>query len=104
MSDSIDFLEAIGRDASLRRLAPELLAQRLKEVGASDVLANATVQRDSRLLAEEFGIRVMHAPNGTITPFRETPVPLKVPSPEEDKEEGNDDDEQQSLPASPSAH
>jgi hypothetical protein len=103
MSDSIDFLEAIGRDASLRRLSPEALARRLKEVGASDVLANATVQRDSRLLCEEFGVRVMNIPNGIVTPFRETPEPLKVPSPDENEEQ-DDDDEQQSLPAQPDLH
>jgi hypothetical protein len=103
MSDSIDFLEAVGRDASLRRLSPDQLAQRLKEVGASDVLAAAAAQRNGRLLAQEFGVRVMHEPNGTITPFREVPQPLKVPSPGKEDEE-DEGEEQQGLPGSLEVH
>ncbi|UPG90884.1 hypothetical protein L2Y96_03660 [Luteibacter aegosomaticola] len=105
MSDSIDFLEAIGRDASLRRLRPDELARRLKEAGASDVLARAAEARDSNLLCEEFGVRVMYHPNGTDSPFREAPKPLKVPSPGEDQDdEGEDDAPQQSLPALERVH
>ena len=104
MSDSIDFLEAVGRDASLRRLPPDELARRLKEIGASDVLARAAERRDGRVLSEEFGIRVMHEPNGTITPFREMPTPLKVPSPGENEEEGEEDGPQQGSPVSSKAH
>lgn len=104
MSDSIDLLEAVGCDASLRRLSPEELARRLKDAGASDVLAAAAAQRDSAVLSAEFGIRVMGQPNSGNTPFREEPQPLKVPFPGETEEEGETDGEQQSLPASAKVH
>ncbi|QDE38258.1 hypothetical protein FIV34_03095 [Luteibacter pinisoli] len=104
MSDSIDLLEAVGRDASLRRLPPDELARRLKEAGASDVLASAAVQQDSAVLCEEFGARFMGQPNSGNLPFRDEPQPFKVPSPGETEEEGEQDGEQQSLPASSQVH
>jgi hypothetical protein len=104
MSDSIDLLEAVGRDASLRRLAPEELGRRLKEAGASDVLASAAIQRDSGLLCEEFGVRFMGQPNHVNGGFTDKPAPLSVPAPGENEEEGEDEDEQQSLSGSANVH
>jgi hypothetical protein len=94
MSDSIDLLEAVGRDAALRRLSPEELACRLKEAGATDVLAAAAGQRNSALLCAEFGVRFMGQPNGINSPFHEEPSPLKVPFPGDTEEEGEQDGEQ----------
>jgi hypothetical protein len=102
MSDSIDLLEAVGRDASLRRLPPDELASRLKEAGASEVLAAAASQRDSALLCAEFGTRVMGQPNlGNIAPAREQPAPLEVPGEDDD---GESDDEQQGKSAATKVH
>lgn len=104
MSDSIDLLEAVGRDASLRRLSPEDLARRLKAAGASDVLAEATAQCDASLLSQEFGARVMQQPNSYNSPFRDVPQPLKVPSPGEPEEENEDEGEQQGQARSAKVH
>ncbi|HEY4092109.1 MAG TPA: hypothetical protein VGN46_11380 [Luteibacter sp.] len=104
MSDSIDLLEAVGRDASLRRLPPDELARRLKEAGASDVLANAAGQRDSAVLCEEFGVRFMGAPNHGNGSYTDVPPPLSVPAPGDDEEEGEDDDEPQNLTGSAKVH
>ena len=60
MTDSIDLLEAVGRDASLRHLPPDELARRLKAAGASEELAGAVVERSSALLSKEFGLSLIH--------------------------------------------
>jgi len=97
MSDSIDLLEAVGRDASLRRLPPDELARRLKAAGATEVLASAAAQRDSTLLGQEFGIRVMGKPNHGNGGYTDEPAPLHVPTPVDDEEESEADDEPQSF-------
>jgi hypothetical protein len=104
MSDSIDLLEAVGRDASLRRLPGDELARRLKKAGASDVLASAAIQRNSAVLCEEFGVRVMGQPNSGNTPFREEPIPLKTPFPGEEEDEGEQGGEQHGSSNSSKAH
>jgi hypothetical protein len=105
MSDSIDLLEAVGRDAALRRLSPEVLACRLKEAGATDVLASAARQRNSALLCEEFGVRVMGQPNSVNSPFHEEqPSPLKVPSPGNPEEDGDADGERNAQAAGAAVH
>lgn len=105
MSDSIDLLEAAGRDASLRRLPADELARKLKEAGASQVLAKATEQRDSTVLCEEFGVRFMGQPNHINGGYTDQPAqPLHVPAPGEDEEEGESEDEQQSLSRSAPVH
>ncbi|QWT18960.1 hypothetical protein KPL74_14545 [Bacillus sp. NP157] len=78
MSDAIDLLEAVGRDASLRRLPPNELARKLTEAGASDVLAQAAALRDRDILAQELTILVQQQPQYSQEPFRE----------EEEDEEG----------------
>lgn len=103
MSDSIDYLEAVGRDASLRRLPPDELAQRLRDAGASEVMASAAAQRDGRLLVQEFGTRAMHEPNLVDHGFEVEVPPVKGPSPEEEVEE-EQDGEKSSLPASAQVH
>lgn len=55
MTDSIDLLEAIGRDASLRHAPSHVLAATLKDASAPQVLTNAAATGDSTLLKLELG-------------------------------------------------
>jgi hypothetical protein len=67
MSDTIELLEAIGKDAALRYASAEDLAHALARAGASDALKAAAIARDSSLLAAELGPkepqRVDHSPH-----------------------------------------
>jgi hypothetical protein len=82
MTDTIDLLEAIGKDASLRHASTEELTIVLEQARASDALTAAVTQGDSTLLFEEFG-RMQHAPpQSTQSP---TPTPLPEDEPEEDE-------------------
>jgi hypothetical protein len=63
MSDTIDLLEAIGKNAALRHAPAEELAEVLSEANASEALLAAVKQGDSTLLSAELGhhpLRVNH--------------------------------------------
>jgi len=63
MSDTIDLLEAIGKNAALRHAPAEELAEMLTEANASEALMAAVTQGDSSLLSAELGhgpLRVNH--------------------------------------------
>lgn len=62
MRDTIDLLETIGRDASLRHAPAEELAGILRQAQAHPQLAMAAASGDKTLLADEFGHKVMHMP------------------------------------------
>lgn len=99
MTDSIDLLEAVGRDASLRHLPPDELARRLKAAGASEELAGAVVERSSALLSKEFGTRVTQEPQVGFFPYREEPeAPQEAPTPEEEEGGEGTGNAKQSLP------
>jgi hypothetical protein len=104
MSDSIDLLEAVGRDASLRRLPPDELAQRLKAAGASAVLASAAEQRDGSVLCAEFGSRVLVGPNHGNDSFHDNPDELEIPAPGGVEDDEEADDVPKSASAGPRAH
>lgn len=76
MSDTIELLEAIGSDASLRHASVEELTSRLKQAQASEALTAAAATGDSSLLVPELGHQPMNPPQGT-----------QGPSHEEDEEE-----------------
>jgi hypothetical protein len=80
MSDTIELLEAIGRNASLRHACAEELAPILEQAKASEALKSAIAAGDSSLLASELG----HKPN-------RTPQISNAPGHEED-EPGRDRD------------
>lgn len=71
MSDTIDLLEAIGRDASLRHAAAAELLPILEKEQASDALKAAVAAGDSALLAGELGHKTMHLPQVTQGPGHE---------------------------------
>ncbi|UPG95111.1 hypothetical protein [Luteibacter aegosomatissinici] len=105
MSDSIDLLEAVGGDASLRHLPPNELAIRLRAAGASEALACAAIQRDGGPLSKEFGTRVMQEPNSGHFPFRDAPTPpLQTPSQDEEEDADGSDGGQQALSAAANTH
>ena len=60
MRDTVELLEAIGRDASLRRASPEELARVLEAEGASPGLLDMAVNGNSASLTVELGLKHMH--------------------------------------------
>ena len=87
MSDTIELLEAIGKDAHLRRASAEKLVDTLEQADASDVLKAAVLAADSALLAAEFGHQPMRVDQHTNTPGHE--------------EEDPDHDDDQDHPSQP---
>ena len=55
MTDTIDLLEAIGRDASLRHASAEELTKMLVQANASEALKEAVAFSDSLRLSDELG-------------------------------------------------
>lgn len=69
MSNTIELLEAIGRDASLRHASGEDLTQALTRLLASERLKQAAISGDTDCLIQELGRGVPHhltsrEPNG----------------------------------------
>lgn len=75
MSDTIELLEAIGRDASLRHASSEELAAVLRDARASDILTAAVALGDSSLLADELGHKANYQPQAVQTPGFEEDEP-----------------------------
>lgn len=63
MTNSIELLETIGRDASLRHASAEALSQALTGLQASEALRQAAISGDDSHLAEELGHRDIKSPN-----------------------------------------
>lgn len=84
MSDTLDLLEVIGRDASLRHASTEELAKILFHAHASEILTAAVASGDSSMLFREFAY--MHS-QGNLTPGHEEDPheepPLDPSEPEE---------------------
>jgi len=79
MRDTIELLEAIGRDAALRDASAEELAELLAKAGATEALVKAAALGDSSHLDGEFGRITMHT-----TQISQTPC-------HEDDDDGDDD-------------
>ena len=60
MRDTVELLEAIGRDATLRHASPEELARVLEAADASAGLRELAAHGDSTTLTEELGLEQMH--------------------------------------------
>ncbi|HTM28640.1 MAG TPA: hypothetical protein VL097_04705 [Rhodanobacter sp.] len=71
MSNTIELLEAIGNDASLRHASSDELTNRLQQLGASDALKAAASSGDSAALYAELGQVPMQQPQITHTPGHE---------------------------------
>jgi len=82
MPDTIELLEAIGRDASLRHASSEDLSDALQRSQASAALTAAAASGDRSLLASELGHKVNDVPQAIQTPGHqedETDQPDETP-------------------------
>lgn len=86
MTDTIELLEAIGRDASLRHASAEELTSVLEHAQASAALTAAVASGDRMRLAEELGHKQMEPPQSTQAPSHE------------DEESDQDEDESNQSP------
>ena len=77
MTDTMDLLEAIGQDASLRYASSEALSDVLASADASEALRAAVASGDSAWLAQEFGTAFMHSSQTSQTGFEEEEAPGK---------------------------
>jgi hypothetical protein len=80
MTDTLDLLETIGRDASLRHASPEELGKTLEQAQASAALTAAVASGDSSKLFQEFGQKPMAPPNSS------QGVPCEEDEPEQEDE------------------
>jgi hypothetical protein len=71
MLDTIELLEAIGQDATLRHASAEELTTMLEQARASKALTAAAASGDSSRLSEEFGHKAMYTPQISQTFFDE---------------------------------
>jgi hypothetical protein len=62
MRDTIEMLEAIGRDASLRHASAQDLSAALEKAHASPALTSAVASGDSSVLFTELGYKIMQVP------------------------------------------
>jgi hypothetical protein len=88
MTDTIELLETIGQDASLRHASAEELALVLEQAQASEALTAAVASGDSSRLWTEFGHKPMQTPQSTLGPAHE-----------EDQPDHDDDGEPHHRPA-----
>lgn len=93
MLDTIELLEVIGNDASLRHASAEELASRLAQLGASDALKAAASSGDSSHLSAELGHRPMQPPQVS-----------QIPGEDEDEDEPQKDGDGEPQPAQASAY
>jgi hypothetical protein len=67
MPDTIELLETIGRDASLRHASVEKLTCVLEEAQASEALKAAVISGDGFQLSKELGHKQMDPPQSSQT-------------------------------------
>jgi hypothetical protein len=60
MRDTVELLEAIGRDATLRHASPEELARALEAAGASAGVRELAATGDDATLTQELGLVKLH--------------------------------------------
>lgn len=77
MKDTIDLLEMIGGNASLRHAPADELAHLLEQGQASSSLVAAAASRDSSMLSAEFGQQSNLTPQANQMPAREEEEPLE---------------------------
>lgn len=81
MTDTIELLESIGKNASLRHAPVEHLARALAGLDASENLRRAAASGDRGILTQELGYRAL-----------ETPHTVNQTAPEEEEFEPNQND------------
>lgn len=91
MSNTIELLEAVGNNASLRHASKDELASRLEWMGASAALMAAASSGDGKALYAELGHVPMQHPQITHAPGHEDDEPgdaddgkpLQAPAPDQ---------------------
>lgn len=73
--DTIELLNVIGQDATLRHASADELAPMLEQAKASEALKSAVAVGDSSLLFKEFGQKPNRAPQITNAPGHEEDQP-----------------------------
>jgi len=77
MKDTIDLLEAIGSNASLRHAPADEMARLLEQGQASPALVAAAASSDRSMLSAEFGQQSNLSPQSNQMPAREEEEPLE---------------------------
>jgi hypothetical protein len=91
MTDTIEWLETIGKNARLRHAPAEELVQTLEQADASDALKAAVIYQDRTRLAAELGDRLMRSDESSnALPYSEEPdededAPAETPEPDQGK-------------------
>ncbi len=98
MTDAIDLLERIGRDANLRYAATDELALLLSRAGLSEACQAAVISADMSLLAGELGETATPIFHHSINPGHEEQQQEKRE--DEDQEEQHEPQPDQPRPAS----
>ncbi|MGE7138971.1 hypothetical protein ACQKIE_15205 [Luteibacter sp. NPDC031894] len=89
MRDTVELLEAIGRDSSLRRASRDELAKALEAAEASPGLREFAVRGDGTTLARELGLKQMHVEHQSQTGAHED----EEHDHDHDREDNEGDDE-----------
>jgi len=94
MRDTVELLEAIGRDATLRHASPEELARALEDADASAGLRELAAHGDDTILTEELGLVQMHVEHMSQTGGHESEGDDDDVRhhPEDDQGDGKDDE------------
>jgi len=90
--DTIEMLEAIGRDALLRHASPDVLAEVLADAEVSDGLRAAIVLGDPAPLTEELGILRMQTQHSTQFPGHDDDHDGDDDGDDDDGDDGDDED------------
>lgn len=77
MADTIELLEAMGRDASLRHASIVELTHTLERIHTPEALAAAVASGDRMRLSSEFGGKPMESPQSIQSPWRQDDEPAQ---------------------------
>lgn len=75
MQDTIELLEAIGQNATLRHASAEELAPVLEQANASDAFRTAVISGDSSSLSSELGQKPLYVTHHSQAPGHEEDQP-----------------------------
>ena len=101
MRDTVQLLEAIGRDATLRHASPEELARVLEAADASAGLRELAARGDSTTLTGELGLVQMHVEHMSQTGGHESEGDDDHPLHHPDDDQGDGKDDEQNPPDDP---
>jgi len=93
MADTIELLETIGKNASLRRASGEELAQALASLDANEALQQAAASGDSSHLSRVFDDVRLEANHPTNVNVTAPEVPEEEEEEEEEEKESPDPDQ-----------